>query len=241
MRAILLAAGQGRRLLPYTKDIPKALLKVDEAGGLTIIEYQVKLLKLSGVEDIVVVVGYKGERIKEVLGSGITYIDNPDYEGTNSLYSAFLTLPFMEDDVVVMNADVLFHKGILEALLSDERDAVITVDSSSFLDEETMKVKVEDGLVVDIRKDLDPNEAFGENLGVVRFRGEALEVLKDALKKLVDLGRVRDWFPAAFREFLKARPLYFLDVAGLPWIEVDFPEDLFKARKEIYPAIRLTS
>ncbi len=241
MRAVLLAAGQGKRLLPYTKEVPKALLEVDEASGLTIIEYQVRLLKLCGVGKIAVVVGYRGERIKEVLGPEITYIDNPDYESTNSLYSAFLALPFMEGDVVVMNADVLFHKGILESLLMDDRDAVITVDSSSFLDEETMKVKVEDGLVVDIRKNLDPREAFGENLGVVRFRGEALEVLKDALKSLVSLGRVKDWFPAAFREFLKFRPLYFLDIAGFPWIEVDFPEDLFKARKEIYPAVCLTS
>ncbi|NPA15477.1 MAG: phosphocholine cytidylyltransferase family protein [Deferribacteres bacterium] len=238
MKALLLAAGQGRRLLPYTEEVPKALLAVDEEEGLTIIEYQVKRLKELGVEDIVVVVGYKGGRIKEVLKESVVYVENRDYERTNSIYSVFLALPFLDGDVVVMNSDVLFHKRILEALLSSSKDAVITVDSGSVLDEEAMKVVVEGERVVEVGKNIDPARAYGENVGIVRFSGEAFDVMACCVKKLVGEGCVKEWFPKAFNEFVKERPLSYIDIAGLPWIEIDFPGDLLKARREVFPLVK---
>ncbi len=237
MRAFLLAAGQGKRLLPYTKDIPKALLKVDEKEGLTIIEHQVMQLKRAGIDEIYVVIGYKGEKIKSILKENVCYIENPKFDITNSIYSVYLALPYMQDEVLILNADVLFHIRILELLLSFEEDAVISVDSSSVLDEETMKVAVNGNKVIDIRKDLEPGIAYGENLGLVKFRGKALEVLKLCVQDLISKGEVNRWFPAAFRSFIKLSPLYYVDVCGYPWIEIDFPEDLERARREVFPKI----
>ncbi len=237
MKALLLAAGQGRRLMPYTKDIPKALLSIDEKRKLTIIEYQVEVLKELGLEDIIVVVGYRGDKIRRVLKDKVVYIENKDYESTNSIYSVFLALSLLNEDVIIMNADVLFHKKILEFLFLSTKEAVITVDSSAVLDEETMKVVTNGEYIIEVRKDIDANKAFGENVGIVRFRDESLNIMKNCVRNLVGKGLVKEWFPRAFNEFIKIKPLYYIDIAGLPWIEIDFPKDLLVARRKIFPQI----
>ncbi len=92
--------------------------------------------------------------------------------------------------------------------------------------------------VVDIRKDLLPQEAEGENLGVVLFRRAALEVLKNVVRTMVARGEVNRWIPVAFREMLPLHPVHAVDIKGLPWIEIDFIQDLEQAQKEIYPSLR---
>ena len=91
---------------------------------------------------------------------------------------------------------------------------------------------------MDIRKDLLPQEAEGENLGVVLFRRAALEVLKNVVRTMVARGEVNRWIPVAFREMLPLHPVHAVDIKGLPWIEIDFIQDLEQAQKEIYPSLR---
>lgn len=238
MIALLLAAGQGKRLLPYTKEIPKALLTIDEKERISIIEHQVYVLKRVGITEIYTVIGYKGEKIQKTLKDSVKYIENPDFDTTNSIYSVYLSLHVLKNEAFILNADVLFPEKVLTLLLNSQKEALISVDSQAQLDEETMKVAVNGERVVKISKKLPPEEAFGENLGVVKFSGESLQVLKKCVKKLVERGLTHQWFPASFAEFMKEKPLYYVDVKGIPWIEIDFPEDLFKARREIFPKIK---
>jgi choline kinase len=237
LKAVILAAGQGKRLLPLTREIPKALLPLNGSTGLTILEYQVELLEKVGVDEILVVVGHGRERIKALLKDRVTYVVNPDYPRTNSIYSFYLAMGHLDQEVLILNGDVLFPGEVLERLLDSEFKAVLSVDTGALLDEETMKVVLEGQRVVDIRKDLSPREAHGENLGVVLFRSEALSVLMDVVKGIVGRGEVNCWIPAAFREMLPLHPVYAVDVKGLPWIEIDFPQDLEEAQKEIYRKI----
>ena len=238
LQAVILAAGQGRRLLPLTRDIPKALLPLNGAREVTILEHQVELLEGLGIEEILVVVGHGREKIETLLGHRVSYVVNEDYQRTNSIYSFYLTLERLGQKVLIVNGDVLFPGEVVERLLSSPYEGVLSIDTAAFLDEETMKVALERSRVVDIRKDLPPQEAQGENLGVVLFRGETLEVLKSVVKEMVAKGDVKRWIPAAFKEMLSIRPIYAVDVKGLPWIEIDFPQDLERAQKEIYPLIR---
>lgn len=87
IHAIILAAGQGRRLLPYTQDRPKCLLDV---GGKTILERQVEALRSCHVDHITVVTGYLGSKVRDVLGTQARYTANTDFETTSSMYSLWL-------------------------------------------------------------------------------------------------------------------------------------------------------
>ncbi len=223
--------------MPLTLEIPKALLPLNGATGLTILEHQVELLERVGVKEVLVVVGHGKDRIEALLGGRVSYVVNEDYQNTNSIYSFYLTLERLGEEVLVINGDVLFPEEVVERLLASEYSGVLSIDTGARLDEETMKVALEGPRVVDIRKDLPPERAHGENLGVVLFKGRALAVLKKVVKDMVDKGEVNRWIPAAFREMLFFHPIYAVDVKGLPWIEVDFPQDLERAQKEVYPRI----
>jgi len=237
LQAVILAAGQGRRLLPLTQETPKALLPLNGASGLTILEHQVALLKEMEVGEVLVVVGHGRERIRALLDTRVNYVVNEEYQSTNSIYSFYLTLKHLGREVLILNGDVLFPREVLERLMSSLYEGVLSVDTGAFLDDETMKVALEGSRVVDIRKDLLPQEAQGENLGVVLFKGGALEVLKDVVKNMVSRGEVNLWIPAAFREMLSFHPIYAIDVKGLPWIEIDFLQDLERAQKVVFPKI----
>src|SRR5512146_1473052 len=106
-RAIILAAGQGRRLWPYTKDRPKCLLDI---GGRSIIEHQVDLLAAEGIRQITVVIGYMGPKVQAVLGSRVAYCENDLFASTSSMYSLWLARDAAADGFLVINSDVLFHR-----------------------------------------------------------------------------------------------------------------------------------
>jgi len=238
LKAVILAAGQGKRLLPFTREIPKALLPLNGATGLTILEHQVGVLEEVGVDEILVVVGHGRERIKTLLKDRVSYVVNENYSRTNSIYSFYLAMDSLEGEVLIINGDVLFSREVVERLLNSPYSGVLSIDSGAELDEETMKVALDGSRVVDIRKDLPLQEARGENLGVVFFQGEALAILKRVVKEMIVRGEVNRWIPAAFREMLPLYPVHAVDVKGLPWIEIDFPQDLEKAQKEIYPLLK---
>ncbi len=141
MRAILLAAGKGTRLERGAGERAKCLLKL---GELTIIERQIFYLRQSDIEDIVVVVGFQSQQVRQVCGAGVQYIENPIYQETNSLYSLWLARHFFLDGFVVMNTDVFFHPQLLLDLLTARYEDALLVgyrEDNSYGDEE-MKVKI---------------------------------------------------------------------------------------------------
>jgi L-glutamine-phosphate cytidylyltransferase len=100
-----------------------------------------------------------------------------------------------------------------------------------------MKVSVRCGRVVDMSKTMDPSEADGENLGIVKFGAAGAAVLVDIMDELITAGGLRDWAPRAFAEFARTRPLHAIGTRGYPWIEIDFPEDYQRAVREVLPEI----
>src|SRR5207248_6378337 len=167
MRGIILAAGKGSRLNGTIGDKPKCLLRV---GNKTLIEREIDALHHVGIDDIAVVVGCQAESVRRVCGHRITYVENTRYAQTNSLYSLWLARPLLLDGSVVMNCDVLFHPQLLDDLVtSPHEDALLISYADAPLGEEEMKVKVRRGRVVEISKTMVPDEADGENVGVVKF------------------------------------------------------------------------
>jgi choline kinase len=235
MKGIILAAGKGSRLNGTIGDKPKCLLRV---GNKTLVERQIESLQWVGIDDIVVVVGCQAERVRRTCGHRLTYIENTRFAQTNSLYSLWLARPLLLDGFVVMNCDVLFHPQLLEDLVtSRDDDALLISYNEGPLGEEEMKIKVRRGCVVDIAKTLAPDEADGENLGVVKFGAAGARLLTRLLDERVAAGNLRDWAPKAFNDFARLRPLHVIGTRGYPWTEIDFPEDYERAVREVLPAI----
>ena len=235
MNAIILAAGKGTRLDGAAVK-PKCLVEI---GGSTLLHRQIETLRSLDVNKIVVVIGFGGESIRRECGDEISFVENSQFAETSSLYSLWLAREHLTDGFVVLNCDVLFHPQMLADLLESDRDDALLISDTdpNPLGDEEMKVKVKEELVVDISKDIDPLEADGENVGIVKFSPSGARLLVDYMNTLIASGAVKDWAPRAFREFARRHPLHALSTRGLPWIEIDFPEDYQRAVNEVYPKI----
>jgi choline kinase len=233
-KAIILAAGKSKRLGALTENMPKCLLPL---GSKTILEHQIENLRLNGISDITIVTGFCEEMIRKSCGSSFRYVSNPVFDKTNSIYSLWLALKQIQDGVIVLNSDVVFHPDILAELTGSPYHDALTVSFQDDMGAEEMKVKVKEGKIYDISKGIDPDEADGENVGIVKFSAEGVKVLFKKVDELVKQGVVNAWAPLVFQKICLYHDLYCVSTEGLPWIEIDFPEDLEKARKEIYPAI----
>jgi choline kinase len=233
-RAIILAAGSGSRLRPHTADRPKCLLDID---GQTLIEHQIESLGECGVSDVVSGVGSRADLYRRVIGNRVRYIESARYRVTNSLYSLWEARDELEGGAIVINSDVLAAPRLFERLCSATATDAVLVDRDQTCEVEEMRVTIDGDLVVDFGKDLPPERSQGENVGMIKFGAEAAPRLRACLERLVTNGHEGAWSPLAFRELSREWPLHVVTTNGLPWIEIDYPDDLERARRDVAPAI----
>jgi choline kinase len=236
MKGIILAAGRGARLNGGNNDMPKCLVTL---GGETLLSRNVRLLRSAGIQDVVVVVGCAAETVRRTC-QGVEFVENARFAQTNSLYSLWLARPMLSDGFVVMNCDVLLHPQLLTDLLTARHEDALLVayrDGDTTYGEEEMKVRVRCGRVIDISKTMDPQEADGENLGVVKFGRAGAHLLVEAMDALIADGNHKAWVPRAFKAFAERRPLHAIGTRGFPWTEIDFPEDYRRAVEIVLPEI----
>ena len=239
MRAVILAAGRGGRLRGVTGNHPKCLARI---GAVTLVERQVAALRRCGVNTITVVAGYRAAEVRRMC-PGVEFAHNERFASTNSLFSLWLVRDLIADGFVVLNSDVLFHDQLLVDLLTARyEDALLFAPASDgegaarFSDEE-MKVRVRGGRIVEIAKTIEPAAADGENIGIAKFGPAGAAVLIEEMNRLIGASGHREWLPAAFAAFSCRRPLHAVDSRGFPWIEIDFPEDYWRAWTDVLPAI----
>jgi L-glutamine-phosphate cytidylyltransferase len=232
VQALILAAGEGRRLADPL-DRPKCLREV---GDVPLLHHQLAALHAADVLDIVVVVGYKQARVRDSVGSWARFVTNERYAETNSMYSFLLGERVLDDDLLVMNSDIFCDPRMFELLLRAEGDALL-YDSSSGDEDEQMKVHVRHGALVEMSKTLPPGRVSGENVGILRLSRETAESVASAAAALIAAGHDRGWLAEAVNFAAADHPITCLDVEGWPWVEIDFPEDLAKAREEVFPRV----
>jgi choline kinase len=183
-----------------------------------------------------IVVGYEHEQVRSAVGTGVRYVVNPWFAETNSMYSFLLAGPVIHDDVVVMNSDLFFDPSMIAGLLEDDGDALL-YDSDSGRDDEEMKVEVVDGHLVEMAKDLRANRVSGESVGILRLSvATALDIIM-AAQAIAASGGERAWLAAAINRVAPDHPIRCGDVSGSSWVEIDFPEDLRRARTGVLPLI----
>ena len=246
MKAIILAAGLGTRLQPLTESRPKCLI---ELGGSSLLDYQVDAMRAVGVEEFVIVVGYEAEQVRahcteklrpEHDRGHLRFVDNPDYEQTNSLYSLFLAREELDEEVFLLNCDIVFHPEIARRMSAADRPNVVAVDSRAPRSLEEMCVRlVADNRIDAISKQLDPFTSHGLSVQVARFCKAGARTLASEVARLGRDGGKALFPTSAFGPLIEAGQLFAVDAADLPWAEIDSIQDYEQAVERALPRMRL--
>lgn len=240
MKAVILAAGSARRLSPLTDSKHKSLLEI---GSKPILEYQLDALDHYGVNNVLIVIGFLKEQIINRYGNHyknleIQYIDNPDFLTTNTVYSLWLARDYFEnEDFLYFNADVIFHYSLIGRLLKSENESTLGVEIKNCGEEEVKIIPDEDQRVIHIGKKIDLDKSIGEFVGIGRFSASLTEDFIASLKSVIDDGDQMSFFEKAVNLILDKHEIYYEDITEIPVIEIDFPEDLEKAKNVILPKI----
>lgn len=233
MKAVILAAGVGSRLQTLSGGTPKCLIEI---GGRPLILHQLEMLADHGVGTVTVVLGYRAADVKKVIGDRAQVLVNERYAETNSLYSLWIARELVTGPFLLLNSDLFFDPEVLDRLLG-EKGSALAYDSTSSRGREQTKVAVRRGRVIDLGKDLPPGGAQGENLGVLKFDDAGTKAMLEATEQLVRAGNEDAWVIEAARAVVGQVEVAAVNVAGIPWAEIDFPYDLDVARREVWPAI----
>ena len=234
--AIILAAGVGRRLGSRTTGSPKVLLAFD---GETLLARHLAILRQAGVAQVTIVVGYAAGQIRAALpglsaGLSVRTVENPDFrEGSVvSLWAARETLR-SGAPVILMDGDVLYDHRLMARLMASRRPDSLLLDRDIEPGDEPVRLCVRDGAIVDFRKR--PTEAhdfYGESVGFFRFTPQTAAELAGRTEDYVTSGRRGMEYEEPIRDMImQSAPdrFGFEDITGLPWTEIDFPEDVVKA------------
>ena len=233
-RAIILAAGVGRRLGDGANAArPKAML---EFGGSSLLARHVAHLRRAGVEAITIVVGHGAEAIRLALGSapGVSLVSNPDYR-EGSVVSLWAARDVLRGGtpVLLMDADVLYDGRLIDRLVGSGRPDCLLLDREIEPGDEPVKLCVRGGEIVDFRKrPTEPHDWHGESVGFFRFSPATAAELAGRVEAYVQGGRRGEEYEEPIRDMImQAAPgrFGFEDISGLPWTEIDFPEDVVKA------------
>ena len=237
MKVIILAAGQGSRLLPLTQELPKALLDIN---GHTLIGRQIDAFAACGVAEFVVVTGFRPDLMEEALariarrnGVAIRTIYNPFYAVADNLASCWMARHEMSGDFIQVNGDNVFRADLAEALLrAQDAPVIAAVDRKAQYDADDMKVILQGKRLLRIGKELPLADVNAEALGFYVFRGEGPALYRQTLEEMMrEPDGLNQWFPAAIDRLARRKVVQALDLTGLEWCEVDYPTDLNLARE----------
>lgn len=236
MKAIILSAGRGSRLLPLTDDRPKCLLP---AGARTVLGTQIDTLNQAGVKDFVVVTGFLPHLVEaevahlndDIFGGEkrIRTLYNPFYKIADNLASCWMARGEMTEDFIVLNGDTLFELDIAKRVLAGpETNAVqVTVDIKDAYDSDDMKVSLDGERLTAIGKTLLATESDAESIGMLRFVGLGRTLFTDQLEMMMRTPEgVESWYLKAIHALAKdGAVINTCSIKGMKWAELDTPED----------------
>ncbi|MGW7082723.1 phosphocholine cytidylyltransferase family protein [Streptomyces sp. BA2] len=240
MIGLVLAAGAGRRLRPYTDTLPKALVPVD--GDTTILDLTLGNFAEIGLTEVAIIVGYKKEAVydrkaalEEKYGLKLTLIDNDKAEEWNNAYSLWCGRDAIKHTVILANGDTVHPVSVEKTLLAargDGKKIILALDTVKNLADEEMKVIVDpEKGVQKITKLMDPATATGEYIGVTLIEGDAADQLADALKTTFE----RDpdlYYEDGYQELVNRGFKVDVEPIGdVKWVEIDNHDDLAKGRE----------
>ncbi|HXG99636.1 MAG TPA: phosphocholine cytidylyltransferase family protein [Sphingomicrobium sp.] len=231
MKAIILSAGQGSRLGQRTASRPKCLI---EFAGRSLLDRQLDTLDACGIDDVVVVTGFRDDQIEAALvrrksGPRVRTIFNPFYQVADNLGSLFVARDELDGDVLVWNGDTLVSESLMAQVVDNNgRDGIcVTIDRKDDYDSDDMKVIADDdGRLRAIGKRINTG-VNAESIGLLAFRGEGAGRFCNAIERAM---RTKEgttiWYLRVIHHLAQNGDVWTLDISGEEWGEVDFPADI---------------
>jgi choline kinase len=240
LKALIIGAGQGKRLLPLTEEEPKALLNI---GGKSLLEWQVAALADCDIEEIVFLAGFNLPAVERSLdrlgrrypGTRFRAVYNPFYGIADNLATCWMARHEMAGDFLLLNSDTLFSLPVLQALLASPAAPVsLAVDHKDSYDDDDMKVQLDGACLLDIGKKLPPERVQGESIGMLYFRGEGPRLFVEGLEAAMrDPAAIRQWYLSVIAALAPKVQVQAVTISGHPWCEIDYPVDVQTAKRMV--------
>lgn len=248
MKMIILAAGQGTRLRPFTNNKPKCMV---EYKGKPIIDYILETVKLCGIDKVAVINGYKKETLENYLqDKGVKFFTNYNFETTNMVSTLFCSKDYMDDDIIISYSDIIYSKDVLDKLILSKNKFSVVIDKQwkelwslrmedPLSDAETLKVK--DGNIIELgKKPNNYNDIEGQYIGLIKISKELIPSIISFYESLdkntkYDNQSYNNMYMTSFIQLIidnivNVQPTY---ING-EWIEIDSVEDLEVLEKTNY-------
>ncbi|HEV2044888.1 MAG TPA: phosphocholine cytidylyltransferase family protein, partial [Sphingomicrobium sp.] len=229
-----LSAGQGSRLGHLTDDKPKCLI---EFGGRSLLDRQLDALAANGVDEVVVVTGFRDDQIEGVLerrsgGPKVRTLFNPFFKVADNLGSLYIARDELAGDCLVWNGDTLVSDALMARVIgnADQDGICVTIDRKDAYDDDDMKVITDpDGRLRAIGKRI-AEGVNAESIGLLAFRGEGAARFRDAIDRAMRTSEgTTIWYLRVIHHLAQNGDVWTLDISGQEWGEVDFPEDVASA------------
>lgn len=231
MKAIILAAGKGSRISDDIGPVPKSTLKINDKP---IIRNTVERLLKKDIE-VIVCTGYRHNIIEKcLLGLNVTFVNNPFYDVTNNIASLWFAKDYIDGDVMILSADVVFDDALLQNLIDDKGNLVMVTDSSRVQDGDYFFNVDNNGKLVEYGPSVDVSNRTYEYVGLDKISSGSAVAFKEKLLSMIDNGETQCYFEYIFFSFInsKKHKLSFMDATGCIWREIDRIDDYHKAIKE---------
>ncbi|SFE63414.1 sugar phosphate nucleotidyltransferase [Nitrosomonas sp. Nm166] len=235
VKAIILSAGQGRRLLPLTESTPKCLLPVSNKP---VLAWQIDALLAVGINEITIIAGFQVGLIEALLQQRyanppkIKILFNPFFEVADNLASCWIARAAMTSDFLLLNGDTVIEPALLAQVLnSGSAPITLSVDYKSAYDADDMKVQLDtNGWVKQVSKIIPPHQIDAESIGLLYFREQGPQIFSQAVESaLRHPAELKSWYLSIIDSLAKQRLVNSCSVKGYRWCEIDFIEDLAKA------------
>jgi 2-aminoethylphosphonate-pyruvate transaminase len=232
MKAVILAAGDGERLSPLTRNLPKCLLPI---GSDTVLERLLKQCKMCQISEVAIVVGYQAQTVMEQIGNHydtipITYLQNPIYDRTSTAYSASLAEEWVENEpFVLIDGDIVMEDSVLHAAVSSKQTSIV-FEAKSISSPEEMKVSKDSRGLIHLSKETPPDESLGEFVGITVFTADMAREFFATLRSYTEARLEHSYYEVVLNDLSVANhAIGLIEVESGSWIEIDFVTDYLEA------------
>jgi len=233
LKAIILSAGQGRRLMPLTSNMAKCSLPLH---GISILEWQLSQIAQCDVDEVIVVTGFAYEGVDAIVDNiksvKVRTLHNPMYAHTDNLGTCWEARFEMDGPFVLMNGDTLFEAAVLQRLLSSDKNYPITLatDSKPHFDLDDMKIITDGERLLKVSKQLDISLVGGESIGLMVFDDVGAKAFTEKLEEMMDQSdALKLWYLSAIDQLASESLAGICPISGLSWCEVDDAADFAAA------------
>ncbi len=240
MKAIILAAGMGKRLEAVSGGLPKCMVPV---GNRPLVDRLIERSAQAGIDEVIIVTGYCAEALRDhvakidhPLAKKAVFVHNDRFSDMGNFYSLLVAEEAVAGSAFVkLDGDLLMDETVLPKVLACAGPGVLAVDCRDGMGEEEMKVRVDaDGKILELNKRMEPSVAVGEYIGVDRVDAELCKPVFDMLRELIEIGETDEYYERAYERLIQnGAPYEVADVTGCQWTEIDDAADLENANRMV--------